>query len=325
VFEKTLVQEGHVKNSQRVMVKIIKEICAANDILCEGFSYDWILQLTKNDRTIHIYGYQFENNSATAQLICTDKCATSELLRSNNIPNVEHYFFITPSDMQYIGANGNWPKMLELLAKYGKMVCKPNDGTGGKEVYLVTNPAELEIAADRIFSLDHSIALSPYYEIDQEYRLILLDGKIKLAYSKNIPKITGDGKSTVSQLLLQYSQIHPEIQLECSETKETLAKVLISDEKMPLTWKHNLGQGALPEFITDKSLFENLGNLAKQAASAVNVQFASVDIIQTGGKYLVLEINSGIMMENFAETNASNYALAKNIYQEAILTLLNYK
>ncbi|MRS04213.1 hypothetical protein EG832_13495, partial [bacterium] len=65
-----------MKNSQRMMVKIIEEICSEEGILCERFSYDWIFRLTKNGKTIHIFGYQFENNSATAQLICTDKCAS---------------------------------------------------------------------------------------------------------------------------------------------------------------------------------------------------------------------------------------------------------
>jgi hypothetical protein len=33
----------------------------------------------------------------------------------------------------------------------------------------------------------------------------------------------------------------------------------------------------------------------------------------------VLEINSGVMMENFAASNPENYEIAKNIYQKAIL------
>jgi len=80
------------KNSERYLVKIIKEICSENEILYETFSYDWIFRLSKNGNVKYIYGYQFDNNSATSQLICSDKCATSDLLQFNKIPAVEHFF-----------------------------------------------------------------------------------------------------------------------------------------------------------------------------------------------------------------------------------------
>jgi glutathione synthase/RimK-type ligase-like ATP-grasp enzyme len=312
-----------VKNSQRIMIKIIKEICAESGIFYESYSYDWILRLTKNGKTVHVYGFQFENNSATAQLICTDKCAVSELLLSKDIPVVEHHFFITPNDMQYIGAKGNWQRMLDLLNQYGKLVCKPNDGTGGKDVYLVTSAADLEVASNKIFSLDRSIALSPYYEIEQEYRVILLNQEVKLVYSKRIQTLVGDGNSNIRQLFLQHVQSHPEQVVESTLSEEVMSKIPADGERIILNWKHNLGQGAAPDIIEDRDLITELSNLALKATLAVNVQFASVDIIRTGGKYLVLEINSGIMMETFAQTNDHNYQLAKTIYRQAMLSLMD--
>ena len=300
------------------MVKIIKEICAEKNIMCEGYSYDWILRLTGNSKTVFIYGYQFENNSATAQLICTDKCATSELLLSQNIPAVKHSFFMSPTDLQYIGVNGNWQRMLDLLQQHGRLVCKPNEGTGGMDVYLVASALDLERAVNQIFAHYKSMAICPFLEIDQEYRAILLDGKVKLIYTKQRPTIMGDGSSTLRQLALKYYQSHSALPINGEVSEEDAPRVLKAGEKFFLNWKHNLGLGASPEIITEPDLVSKLNPLALSAADAVNAQFASVDIIKTEAGYLVLEINSGVMMENFALSSDENFQLAKSIYRDAL-------
>jgi glutathione synthase/RimK-type ligase-like ATP-grasp enzyme len=305
-----------------MMVNIIEEICAEQEIQCERFSYDWIFRLTKNERTAHIFGYQFENNSATAQLICTDKCASSEILRSKGIPAVEHFFFISPDDLHYIGLEGNWQRMLELLKKYGRLVCKPNEGTGGIDVFQVSSEVELELAVNSVFAHSRSLALSPFYPIDHEYRVILLNDKVKLVFSKTIQCLIGNGRSSFKQLLLEQNPTLLETIPTGEFNEDLLNKIPKSGEKIPLNWKHNLGQGAQPEIITEPALITELSSLALRSAQAVNVRFASVDIICTGGEFKVLEINSGIMMESFARMNSQNYQQAKSIYLEALKILL---
>ncbi len=311
-----------MKNSQRSIVKIIKEICSENKILYKTFSYDWIFYLSKNGKTTHIFGYQFENNSATSQLICSDKCATSDVLRFNNIPAVNHIFFMSPTNIKYIGTHGNWKKLLGLLSKHGKLVCKPNEGSGGEGVHLVSNQFELENAAYKIFRHSRSMAVCPFYKIESEFRVIVFNNSIKLLYSKNIPYIMGDGKATIRQLIIKYTQEHTDYIYDFNIPEDDNLIVLNNSERYYLNWKHNLGQGAKPIIVDDKNIVENLSDLALRASSAVNIKFASVDIIKTNDIFLVLEINSGIMMENFSQTSSANYQIAKGIYKEAIESML---
>lgn len=306
-----------MKNSQRPFVAILKEICSENEIACESFSYDWIFRLSRNGKVAHIFGYQFGNNSATSQLICADKCATSDILLFNDVPAVRHTFFMSPTDPNYIGVSGNWDRILELLEKFGKVVCKMNEGSGGEDVYLVSNQFELERAVHTIFSHSSNMAISPFYEIEKEFRAVILGDKVVLLYSKNIPFVEGDGTSTLQQLLISYTQTDLDSPLDFSELNAG-SYVPEKGQKYYLNWKHNLGQGARPEIIDDESLATYLSQLALKAASAVNIQFGSVDIIKTKDEYLVLEINSGVMMDFFSQISHSNYQIAKNIYREAI-------
>lgn len=311
-----------MNNTQRPIVKIIQEICEEQGIHCERFSYDWIFRLTKQGHVAHIYGYQFGNNSAATQLICTDKAATSDLLAAQNIPVVKHHFFISPADMDYIGVQGNWQRLLELLAEHKKIVCKPNGGTGGIDVFMVSNQRELEQAVTRIFQHSKTMAVSPWVQIEAEYRVILLNQQVQLVFAKHIPLLVGDGHSSVRQLILAYEGDHPEQQPIEDLSPEFLDRVLVAGEKHPLHWKHNLGQGALPVVVNDPDLVTKLSGLAVRAADSVNARFASVDIVQVEGNFMVLEINSGIMMDYFAKQNAVNYNKAKEIYSAAIRSLM---
>ena len=93
--------------------------------------------------------------------------------------------------------------------------------------------------------------------------------------------------------------------------------------RVQLNWKHNLELGSTPEIVHSHDTFYNqIADLAIQAAQAISISFASVDIIQTEdttNPYRVIEINSGVMMENFIKLNQKKgYELAKEIYRKAI-------
>ncbi|NER25444.1 MAG: hypothetical protein F6J86_37770 [Symploca sp. SIO1B1] len=312
-----------MQNSKRAIVKIIREVCLENNISCESFSYDWIFRLSKGNQTAHIFGYQFEKNSSTSHLICSDKCSASDLLQLSQVPAVEHTFFMSPMHIKYVGVSGNWLKLYELLNQHGKLVCKSNEGTGGNSIYLVSNQFELENAVHKIYSCSMSMAVCPFYEIENEFRVVVLDGKAKLIYRKNIPYLLGDGVSTLRQILIAYLQQNLNCPVNFNIPDEDYLKVINYGQKYYLNWKHNLGQGANPEIVQDEKLREQLSDLALRAAKAVNIHFASIDIIETNNQYLVLEINSGVMMENFSKLNDSNYQIAKGIYQEVIESMLS--
>jgi glutathione synthase/RimK-type ligase-like ATP-grasp enzyme len=310
-----------MKNDERMIVKIIKEICEEENIDYTSFSYDWILRLCKNNQVGFVFGYNFGANNATSAHICDDKSATSEVLLFTGIPTVEHMFFMSPNNIFYIGGNGNWSRIQRMLEKYGKLVCKANEGNGGNMVFLVENPVQLEDAVHRIFKQHRSMAISPFFHIIKEYRVIVLNGKVKLAYSKNIPFIKGDGKKSIRQLLLEFMTDN-ELLLTLEYNEKILGHVLLDGEIWNINWKSNLGQGANPELVADRTLLSELSNLAIKAASAISINFASIDIIKTNEGLKVLEINCGIMMENFIRSTQQNYDIAKEIYRDAVHSMI---
>lgn len=308
----------NVKNSGTSYVKILTEICHEEDIEITPFSYDWIFRLNKNGIIRYILGYQFDLNTSAVQSICNDKCATSDILSFNNISCVEHVFFMSQTKIKYLGVDGSWKRIIKMLEKYHKLVCKPNEGSSGTNVYIASNQTELEYAVDRIFRDSNSMAISPYYDIQNEYRVIVLEGKIRLIFSKQIQNVVGNGYSTLSELLFKYINDNQIESLSFELKDKNFQTILGEGEIYRFNWKHNLGQGAKPKLIEDEEITNCLTDLAIQAATALNIKFASIDIICTENSYKILEINSGVMMEHFSSFDEKNYCIAKKIYKDAI-------
>ncbi|MGY4483535.1 glutathione synthase/RimK-type ligase-like ATP-grasp enzyme [Bradyrhizobium sp. LM3.2] len=66
-------------------------------------------------------------------------------------------------------------------------------------------------------------------------------------------------------------------------------------------WRHNLDAGAKPVLVQDGEVRAACGKLAIDAANAIGIRFASIDVVSADGAWIVLEINSGVMMEALAK------------------------
>ncbi|MDN5000609.1 RimK family alpha-L-glutamate ligase [Bradyrhizobium sp. GCM10027634] len=66
-------------------------------------------------------------------------------------------------------------------------------------------------------------------------------------------------------------------------------------------WRHNLDAGAKPVLLEDGENRTACVKLAIDAARAIGIRFASIDVMRVDGTWRVLEINSGVMMEALAK------------------------
>jgi len=310
------------QNNHRILVQILHQIAGEKKIKMTTFSQDWIIRLEKDGLVKYIYGYDFDLNSASVQLIAKDKSAVSDLLEFNHLPHVEHQLFLHPRQAAYVSSAGNWSEILKFAQKHHfNLVCKPNQGTGGHGIFHTQDCLSLEKAVHELFTANRAISLSPFYDIKNEYRVYVLKNDCQLTYCKTLPNIIGDGRLSIADLIMAKSkqELTPEVVKQAVQTyADCLDQIPKSGDSLSLVWKHNLGQGALPEIITNPTLLTRLKKLALACAQALNLSFAAIDIIKTDNKYLVLEVNSGIMMESFAMLSPQNHAIAKSIYTNAI-------
>ncbi len=289
-------------NHQRHLVEVTKRYCAERGIALDIRADGWLLVLDRGRDRRLILGYDLGLNSAVAHRIASDKSATAELLALSGIASVPHAFFLGPP----AGPRTPLAPMLRLLdAHPGGLVIKPNEGTSGRLVARVTTRDALARAVDAIFMANMNVAIAPLLEIDDEVRVVLLDGAPQLVYAKQRIVVVGDDRQTFRELALAATprERHVEVidNLRVEIDDGDLDAIVPSDTQRLLSWRHNLEFGARAIMLDDGESRDACVALAIAATNALGIRFASVDVVRAQDRWQVLEINSGVVMERFGQ------------------------
>jgi glutathione synthase/RimK-type ligase-like ATP-grasp enzyme len=289
-------------NSQRTFVDAVRKYCVSHGIGIEIRAQGWLIVMQRGPTRHLAFGYDLGLNSAVAHRIANDKAATAEVLHMCGVACIPHALFLSPEMNEYIPPQRSWEAMLALLRENPNgIVVKPNEGTSGDSVFKVSSEPDLELAVHRIFSSSLGLAISPYVEIENEVRVVLLDHYPLVVYGKNRPAIVGDGKRSLLELALaatpaeRRSTVLPGMFGDLD--RAALDAIPPSGQRRVLNWRHNLDSGARPELLEQGKVRDACVEIAVQAAKAIGIRFASIDVVQVDGALKILEINSGVMME----------------------------
>lgn len=267
--------------------------------------------LEKSGKTKCIVGYKFPLNYQSTAQIMDDKGLFYDLMQYKNLPIIKH-FVIDKNTKE---------KLINNFFKQEKerIVVKGNIGTCGKEVFLVDNISDLKKTINNLLTKQDTLSLCPYYEIINEYRVIVLNGKEKLIYGKKRPIVIGDGHSDLLTLAKIFNEKYYN-----DEEKQHFIKNYIpaKGEEVMLSFKFNLSMGSVPYLDIDSQIKNNILAIVHKIIRELDIVFASIDIIETTNHQLfIMEANSGIMMNNFIKQIANGYDIAYEIYNEAIKTM----
>ena len=243
-------------SGERIFVQAIRSYGARHGIDVDVRSGGWLIAMRRGEMRRFAFGYDIGLNSAIAHRLANDKSATAEALSLARVPCIPHHLFLNPKLGRNVVGDDWREAMLGLLHDNPQgVVVKPNEGTSGRSVFKVTTEAELDHAAREVFSMSTGLVISPYVEIEDEVRVILLDDVPRVVYNK----------------------------------------------QRGADWRHNLDTGAKPVLLEDGEVRMACVKLAIDAASAIGIAFASIDVVRVDGDWHVLEINSGVMMEALAK------------------------
>jgi len=323
-------------NHERTLVRTLREVAPELGLAVETLGDGWIVRVSRPASggrpaiARHIYGYGFDLNPAGTHAIACDKAATSEVLAQQGVPRVEHRLFLHPRMAKFVAHDGTWRQLLNAWGSWsGDVVVKENAGTGGRDVLRCRTIVELEQAVYAHFERSNAIAVCPYHDIARETRFVMLDGRCLLAYEKTRLTVTGDGASTVLELLAHALMGAPGARSAAAgllEEMDPAARAGLLDippagQTRLLNWRHNLGQGAGVRVLDPGSSgCAAAHGAAVAAARAINLRFGSVDVVESadGAGPMILEINAGVMMEFLTRALPDGPALARRVYRAAL-------
>lgn len=300
-------------NTQSDFYKLIKEICEEKNIKMRSASFGYITELEKDGKVRHMVGNSLELNSASSSRIASDKFATYAILVQNNIPTIKHNMLFNPNTRSKY-ENNDMLKAYIWFEEYGKkVILKANKSMEGKDVFFIDNKEDLKMKIIEEFSNNKdTVSICPFYNINFEYRTIILDGEVICCYKKQKPSVTGDGKHSLQQLikLTNIEKFYDNLDLNY------IPKL---NEKVEVYWKHNLSQGATISLEIEENKRNKIYEIAKKAGQAIGIRFASVDIAEVDtGELLVMEINSSVCMNKFSNLAKNGREIEKQVFSKAI-------
>ena len=315
---------------EKEYLQILRKVASQYKIEVCTLKDNTLIHLQKDVYQKFIYGYQFELNSDSVATICKDKGAISIILDFHQIPHIEHRMFSRPS-LGALTTDSLWLSIQDFAQKYHfDVVCKPNHGFSGKDVYHTRYLRELEEVVHKLLSIYSEFCISPFYSVEFEYRVIVLNGQTELIYCKKRHTLIGDGHSSVRILLLNYisslsTQDVSKFFKDFDYSILTSDRVLASGEKFSLKWKHNLSYGATASLDPiDQEKEKQINALALRTVRALNLSFASIDIFEVDGEFKVLEAHTAVAMDTFIQHyGEAGYQIAKEIYDKVIRQMFN--
>jgi cyanophycin synthetase len=247
-----------------------------------------------------IWTAETDRTSAIAETISRDKDLTKELLSSCGVP--------IPEGREVSSAEDAW----EAAEDIGLPVCiKPVDGNHGRGVFIDVKTRE-EVEKAYAIAVDEGSGVLVERSIPgTEHRLLVIGGKLVAANRGDMVLVTGDGKSTVHELIASQvnsdprrgpTELHPLsiIRIDSAARME-LSRQNLNADSIPAKGREVLIQrNANHAFDVTDEVHPETADLASLAARVVGLDIAGIDLVcedisqplsAQGGA--IVEVNAG--------------------------------
>lgn len=247
-----------------------------------------------------IWTAETDRTSAIAETISRDKDLTKSLLESCGVP--------IPEGRDVSSAEDAWDAAEDI----GLPVCvKPLDGNHGRGVFIDVKTREEVEKAYAIAVQEGSGVLVERSIPGTEHRLLVVGGKLVAANRGDMVMVTGDGKSTVRELIESQvncdprrgpTELHPlsNIRIDSAARME-LARQHLDPDSIPVKEREVLIQrNANHAFDVTDEVHPETAALAALAARVIGLDIAGIDLVcediskplaSQGGA--IVEVNAG--------------------------------
>jgi cyanophycin synthetase len=261
-----------------------------------------ILGQGKNQRIISATVADSTSNIAVE--LVQDKHAAKQVLKEAYVPVPEGTTIEREDEIQAALANIGFP-----------VVVKPLDGNHGRGITTGLSTYKEVVAAFFLAKQVSEKIIIERYIKGQDYRLLVIDFKFQAAAKRTPAKITGNGFSTIQQLIdkensnpnrgIDHEQLLTTIKVD-ENTKSILSKHnLTLDDVLPFGYSlilkdtANLSSGGTAEDVTDLIHQDNIF-LAERTARLMNLNICGIDLIANDISVPVTPENGAVLEVNAA-------------------------
>ncbi|MET1416168.1 ATP-dependent carboxylate-amine ligase [Roseibium sp. HPY-6] len=271
-------------------------------------------------------GTRFDLNTLGCAEISNDKAYTAGFLHAEGIA-VPASHLVMSADIR----DGRRPPdaVLDFAEEQGfPLFVKPNTGQEGRDVMRADTYHTLQSAL-HILAKRHDRLLVQEEIRGRDLRVIVLDEDVLCAMERKPPEVTGDGESSLAELVDSHGRINPadgRIDFELSQQGLMLESVPAAGQTVSLLPVSNLSSGGSAKIITDE-IAPEIHELARLSAKALGLRYAGVDLIvpeerrpDTAG--VVLEVNAAPGLNNLYRRGSKEAEIVRKVYVEVFNAMI---
>jgi cyanophycin synthetase len=242
-----------------------------------------LVQLGYGKYQKRIQASETSNTSSIAVEMCQEKPLTNRMLRTVGVPVPEGRTVSTTEEA--------WQAAQEIGLP---VVLKPEAGNQGKGVSVnLTTKTEVRAAFEIARSFGGEVLVEQYIE-GQDYRLLVINGRMVAAARRDPAQVVGDGQLTVRELVDQVNadprrrnghsgilsriRLDPGVDLVLQQQNMNLESVPEAGQVVRLRQNCNLSTGGTASDVTDEVHPRN-ARLAELAAQILALDIAGIDVL----------------------------------------------
>lgn len=285
----------------------------------------------KNGKKMMFRGSNFNINRLGSVEIARDKGYSSFFLQTFGYRTPEGQTFFSEKLCQNLTVKRNIDDGFIYAQLLGfPVVLKPNNRSQGALVTKVYNKREYYRVARQIFRKSSVLLVQRFYQ-GRDYRVVVLDDEVISAYERIPLLVTGDGQSTIRELLERKQQQFIKngrdtvidtndfrIKLKLRRQKLSFESAPQNNESVHLLDNANLSTGGEALDVT-RSIHSDFYDLAVNITKDMGLRLCGVDIITNDitlplEDYVVIEINGAPGLDNYASIGREQSGVVEQLY-----------
>lgn len=331
---------GKLTNTRELFIEAARKVAARVKIV---HPRPLVMRLEFADG-IHLFthGGKPNFNSSVTSKIARDKDLTVRMLENVGMPTpASQFVWLTrekfPKDTD-ITQTDEYRQLQVFAQRVGfPIFLKPNQGSQGKNVFCVRNQDSLKSVLEKLLKQAPGFFIAQEACVGEEYRIVVVQGEIVLAYTRKPLCVTGDGHSTIRQLLqkkltklkLQGREVslkpHSEkIRLHLEANRLGLETIPMLGAEVSVLSNRNLSDGSDPVECTEATK-QKYGQLCRDVYEKCGVDYCGLDLIEDTRsgeiKPVIIEINSNPGYKHFIRSAPENPAMVRSVFERTLSAL----
>lgn len=253
-----------------------------------------LIEISLEDQSVKFFGYYPNINDAVSTRIAKNKYLCSKLLHQANVPTPRS-IVVTVENLEQEDERSKTMCSLKQFSNQcnKRIVIKPLSLLGGKGVSILPNSDKAIIKAlTEIRDFHHSKAMiEEYVSAKNEYRLLAYKNQIIDVVQRFPPMVTGDGFSSIEQLLLKEQKRRTQFYsldktLEAQTIRQLLSESKIKNSIIPkknqqiqLSKKCNFSLGGGVKKIWINTVHNDYVQLLTKIHNSIGINYYGVDLM----------------------------------------------